>query len=78
MKSISTNDVFHHFILLLRLTKEADLIIEMFSAQGISASKSKIKAWQTRSPDAPAYREMQRSTLDAFIDELYKRKLVEE
>lgn len=77
MQVIPTNDVFHHLILLLRLTKDQELIKEMFRAQGIEATNSKIKSWSTRSGKPnPTFREMPKKNLNAFIDELYKRNLV--
>ena len=72
---MSTNEVFYHLIMLLRLTKEKELIIEMFKAQGFDVTKSKIKAWSFK---GETERQMPRHILDAFIDELYKRKLVQE
>jgi len=77
MQSIPTNDVFHHLINLLRLAQDKALIIEMFEEQNIEISNSKIKSWSTKSGGIKAgYREMPRSALDAFIAELYIRKLV--
>jgi uncharacterized protein YehS (DUF1456 family) len=77
MQFIPTNDVFHHLLLLLQLHKDKELIKEMFEAQNIEISNSKIKAWSTKTGEQKAgYREMPRGALDAFIDELYKRKLV--
>ena len=45
MQTMPTNDVFHHLLNLLRIHKEKDLILEMFEAQGIVISKSKLKSW---------------------------------
>jgi len=79
MQFIPTNDVFHHLLLLLRLHKDKELIIDMFKAQGIDVTKAKIKAWATTTGgQKPAYRDMPRSALDAFIDECYKRQLISE
>lgn len=73
-----TNDVFHNIIILLQLHKEKDLIIDIFESAGVDISKSKIKAWSTKTGDKKdGYREMPREALDAFLDELHKRKLVE-
>ncbi len=78
MQFIPTNDVFHHLLLLLRLHKDKDLIMEIFEAQGVDISKSKIKAWATTSGIQKAgYREMPREALDKFISGLHERQLVE-
>lgn len=77
MQFIPTNDCFHHILRLLQLHKDKELIIDIFSSQGIEITKSKLKAWDTKTgKQVPGYREMPREALDAFIDELYKRKLV--
>jgi uncharacterized protein YehS (DUF1456 family) len=77
MQFIPTNDAFHHILRLLQLHKDKELVIEIFESQGIEVSKSKLKSWDTKTgPQTPGYREMPREALDAFIDELYKRKLV--
>jgi uncharacterized protein YehS (DUF1456 family) len=78
MQFIPTNDAFHHLLLLLRLHKDKDLIVELFASQGVEVSKSKIKAWSTMTGERhPGYREMPREALDAFIKALYERKLVD-
>lgn len=78
MQYIPTNDVFHHLLRLLVIHKDKDLIIELFESQGIEVTKSKIKAWDTKSgKPSPGYREMPRETLDAFIKALYEKRLVE-
>lgn len=77
METMPTNDVFHHLLNILQL-RDKDEILDMFHSQGVEASKSKIKAWATKSGRyRPDYREMPRSALDAFIAELYERKLIE-
>lgn len=49
----------------------------MFAAQGFKVSNSKLKSWDTKTGEyKDCFREMPRAALDAFIDELYKRKLV--
>jgi len=74
---IPTNDVFHHLTHLLLIHKDHDLITDMFRAQGIEVTRSKIKAWTTKTgKQRQGYREMPREALDAFIDECYKRKFV--
>lgn len=76
MQFIPTNDCFHHLLNLLRL-RDKDFIIELFESQGIEVTKAKIKAWSTKTGGTkPGYREMPRECLDAFISELYSRKLV--
>lgn len=78
MQFIPTNDVFHHLTILLQLHKDKDLLIEIFESAGVDISKSKLKAWSTMTGlQKDGYREMPREALDAFISELYKRKLVE-
>lgn len=78
MQTMATNDVFHHLLNLLRIHKEKDLILEMFEAQGIVISKSKLKSWATKSGEyRDGFRPMPLSALKAFIDELYIRKLVQ-
>lgn len=77
MQFIPTNDVFHHLLHLLQLHKDKQLICDIFEAQNIEISNSKIKAWSTKSGGKKeGYREMPRDALHAFIDELYIRKLV--
>lgn len=77
MQFIPTNDVFHHLLNLLQIAKDKELLLDMFEAQGVEMTKSKIKAWATKSGGQKAgYREMPRDALDAFIAELYIRKLV--
>ena len=77
MQFIPTNDVFHHFLNVLRIAKDKALIIEMFKAQGVEVSNSKLKSWATKTGlEKAGYREMPRDALDAFINELYIRKLV--
>jgi len=79
MQTMATNDVFHHLLNLLRIHKDKDLLVDMFEAQNIEISKSKIKSWATKSGDyKDGFREMPRTALIAFIDELYIRKLVQE
>ena len=69
MQFIPTNDVFHHLTHLLLIHKDHDLITDMFSSQGIDVSRSKIKAWSTKTGiQRPGYREMPREVLDTFID----------
>lgn len=76
MQVISTNDVFHHLLLLLRIHKDKDLIIEIFASQKRQVSKSLIKAWATKSGEPkPDYREMPREALDDFINGLHEYKL---
>lgn len=78
MQFMPTNDIFHHLIHLLQLHKEKGLIIDIFESQKIDITNAKIKAWSTKSGRKKAgYREMPREALDAFIDELYIRKLVQ-
>jgi uncharacterized protein YehS (DUF1456 family) len=78
MQFMPTNDVFHHIIRLLQIHKDKDLIIEIFKSAGVEVSKSKLKAWDTKTGrPVPGYREMPKEDLQAFIDELYQRKLVE-
>ncbi len=79
MQFIPTNDVFHHLLLLLRLHKDKDFIIEIFEAQGLHVTKSLIKAWSTTTGrHNKGYREMPRQALDKFISELHQRQLVED
>ena len=79
MQFIPTNDVFHHILLLMRLHDDKDLILDMFKSQGLDVSKSKIKAWSTTTGiQKRGYRSMPREALDKFIEELYKRKLIED
>ena len=60
-----------------RFASSKDLIRDIFESQGIEISNSKIKSWATKSGEKKnGYREMPREALDAFIDELYIRKLV--
>ena len=78
MQVISTNDVFHHLILLLGIHKDKELLIELFESEGIQVTKSLLKAWATKSGEyKPGYREMPRPALDAFIKALHKAELVE-
>ena len=77
MQFIPTNDCFHHLLRLLQIHKDKDLIIDIFNSQGIEISKSKLKSWDTKTgTPLPGYREMPREALNAFIDGLYRRKLV--
>lgn len=77
MQFIPTNDCFHHLLRLLQIHKDKDLLIDIFESQGIEISKSKLKSWDTKTGNpTPSFREMPREALDAFINELYKRKLV--
>ena len=77
MQAMATNDVFHHLLNLLRIAKDKELILEMFESEGIDISKSKIKSWATKSGEyKEGYREMPLFALNAFIDQLYERKLV--
>ncbi len=73
-----TNDVFHHLLRLLQLHKDKDMVIDIFRAGGVNnITKSKISAWDAKTgTPARNYREMPKEALDAFINELYKRKLV--
>lgn len=77
MQTMATNEVFHHLTTLLQLHKEKDFLVEIFESAGVEISKAKIDSWRAKSISADKYREMPRAALDAFIDELYKRKLVE-
>ncbi len=75
---IATNDVFLNLILLLRLTKEKDYIIELFESQGFNdVTKSKIKAWSTKS-GMPAFRPMPEKYLRGFLSALHEAKLINE
>ena len=65
-------------MMLLRLHKDTDFLIEMFDAQGFEVSRPKLTSWKTRDFRHKKYREMPREALDAFIDELYKRELINE
>ncbi|RLJ20784.1 hypothetical protein DJ031_04550 [bacterium endosymbiont of Escarpia laminata] len=78
MQFMPTNDVFFHLLNILQLHKDKDLIIELFESQNIEISRSKIKAWDTKTGrPTSGYREMPREALDAFIKALYERRLVE-
>lgn len=78
MEFMPTNDVFHHILLLMRLHKDKDRLVELFRLGGLNVSKSKIKAWQTKSgAPNPDYRPMPREALDAFIDALHESRLLE-
>lgn len=78
MQTIPTNDVFHHLILLMRIHKDKEFIIQLFESQGHIVTKSLIKAWATKSgTPKPGYREMPRELLDAFIKALHDHKVVE-
>ena len=77
MQFIPTNDCFHHLLRLLQIHKDKDLIIDIFGSKGWEISKSKIKAWDTKTgAHVTGYREMPREALDDFIDGLYDRRLV--
>jgi hypothetical protein len=77
MQFIPTNDCFHHMLRLLQIHKDKELIIDIFKSKGWEISKSKLKAWDSKTGiPTPGYREMPREALDAFIDELYERRLV--
>lgn len=76
MQSIATNDCFHHLIKLMRLHKDKELLIDIFGTSGWDVSKSKLKAWQTKTGDNAGYREMPRDALDDFISELHNRELI--
>jgi len=77
MQFIPTNDCFHHLLRLLQIHKDKELIIDIFDSQGWDVSKSKLKAWDTKTGrPAPGYREMPREALDDFIEGLYDRRLV--
>jgi len=79
MPTMPTNDVFLHLIILLRLHKNNGLITDIFKAQGIDVTNSKIKSWSTKSgKKQEEFRAMPRPALDAFISELHNRKLVQE
>lgn len=77
MQFIPTNDVFHHLLLLMRLHKDKQLIIEIFASEGREVTKSQIKSWATKSGDPkPGYREMPREALDDFIRALHEYRLL--
>ena len=77
MQCMATNDVFHHLIRLLQIHKDKALLVEIFQAAGVEMTKAKLKAWDTKTGQpARGYREMPTAALQAFIDELYRRKLV--
>lgn len=78
MQFIPTNDCFRHILMLLQIHKDKDFIVEVFESRGWEMSRAKLKAWQTKTGDLQGYREMPREALDDFIDELYKRKIVNE
>lgn len=78
MQFIPTNDAFHHICKLLRIHRDKDLLIDIFSRSGWDVTKSKLKAWQTKTGNNPGYREMPRDALDDFISALYDLKLVED
>ncbi|MFT0211822.1 hypothetical protein VQ643_04300 [Pseudomonas sp. F1_0610] len=75
--TIPTNDVFHHLLRLLQIHRDKDLVIDMFAAQGITITKSKLKRWDSKTGEYNEYFSyISRETLEKFIDECYKRKLV--
>lgn len=77
MQFIPTNDCFHHLLRLLQIHKDKELIIDIFDSKGWQISKSKLKAWDTKTgTPSPGYREMPRDALDDFISGLYDRRLV--
>jgi uncharacterized protein YehS (DUF1456 family) len=78
MQTMTTNEVFHHLTIILCLHRDKEFLIEIFKNAGVhDISKAKIDSWRAKSESADKYREMPRIVLDAFIDELYKMKLVQ-
>lgn len=79
MEYITTNDCFHHLVLLLRLHKKKDFLIEIFKKKGWDVTPSKINSWRIKSGEyCKKYREMPREALDDFIFMLHELKLVDE
>lgn len=76
METITTNEAFHHLVLLLRLHKDQDYLIEIAKKQGVILTKSKIKAWRNKDPDSPDYRVLPRKLLDKIITALHEEHLV--
>jgi len=79
MEFIPTNDCFRHLLLLLRIHKDIELVLDIFEKQGVkNVTRSKVKSWSTKTGNqSPAYRPMPRKALDAFIDGLYSEKLID-
>ena len=78
MQFIPTNDCFSHLTRLMQIHTDKDLLIDIFEVAGWNVTKSKLKAWLTRTGGQnPGYREMPRDALDDFISELYMRKLIQ-
>ncbi|GAA5138571.1 hypothetical protein [Thalassotalea piscium] len=62
---------------MFQLNKDKELIIDILDSKGWDISKSKLKAWETKTgTPGPGYREMPRGALDDFIEGLYDRRLV--
>lgn len=77
MQFIPTNDCFYHLLRLLQIHKDKELIVDIFRSKGWNVSKSKLKAWDTRTgTPSSSYREMSREALDDFIEGLHERRLV--
>jgi len=80
LEFIPTNDVFHHFTVILRLQREKELQMEIFKKGGYDdISISKIDAWvkKTGTP-SKGFRTMPREALDAWIRGLHEMRLVED
>lgn len=75
---IATNDVFHSLLLILRIAKDKEYIIELFEKGGYhDVTKSKIKGWQTRSGGyKPGFRAMPEPALRAFINALLDERMI--
>jgi hypothetical protein len=74
--AMTTNEVFHHIVLLLQLHKDRDYLIELFKKGGMVVTNSKIKGWRNKNPESPDYRIMPRHVLEKLLMALHNEKLI--
>ncbi|WP_261642967.1 DUF1456 family protein [Erwinia mallotivora] len=76
---IATNDVFRDLCLILRLHKDKDYIIELFTRKGWDVSRAKIHGWSKRAGDYNKdFRAMPEEALRDFIEAVKEDKLLED
>jgi len=76
---ISTNDVFRDVLLITRLHKDTDYLIDLFDKGGWqNVTKSKIKSWKTRTGEYKReFRPMPEGALRAFLSALVEAEIIE-
>lgn len=81
LEFVPTNEAFKKLILILRIHKDKEFMMQLFKDGGYNqpVSKAKLKAWQISTGDYNRdFRPMPRSAYDAFIRGLEKAKIIDD